>query len=248
MKKLFVVSAVMFALIGARTWAQTPAAPPASIATPAAAPVLTPAPRVVPAIETASVSPAPPACTPSCTPAPKPRLVKTASKPAIREKAEPASDIKLDSTASTAVGRSRDWLTAENRPTVGDDGRVMFTYGAGLPVVVCAPLRMDRLKFDYSLEGDAACGPVRVLDNGAKTYIQLPATSKADEIPVLVVLNAEGKEQLVNSRFINGWYEVDRLFDRAALILGVGGEQRKIVITNNARYKSRSSFWNFGSN
>jgi len=361
MKKLFVVSAVMFALIGARTWAQTPAAPPASIATPAAAPVLTPAPRVVPAIETASVSPAPPACTPSCTPAPKPRLVKTASKPAIREKAEPASDIKLDSTASTAVGRSRDWLTAENRPTVGDDGRVMFTYGAGLPVVVCAPLRIcvielqpgervnkevqlgdsvrwivtpaesgsgkgvqtlvvikpkevsldtnlmiptdrrnyyirlvsrasdyvarvafnypeeakaaweayaakrtelakteiapdmspmsiDRLKFDYSIEGDAAFRPVRVLDNGEKTYIQLPATSKADEIPVLVVLNAEGKEQLVNSRFINGWYEVDRLFDRAALILGVGGEQRKIVITNNARYKSRSSFWNFGSN
>ena len=82
------------------------------------------------------------------------------------------------------------------------------------------------------------------MDHGEENYIPLPATAKADEIPVLVVLNSEGKEQLVNSRFINGWYEVDRLFDRAALILGVGSEQRKVVITNNARYKR--SFWNFG--
>jgi type IV secretion system protein VirB9 len=74
----------------------------------------------------------------------------------------------------------------------------------------------------------------------------LPPSAKADEIPVLVVLNTDGREQLVNSRFINGWYEVDRLFDRAALILGVGSEQHKIIITNNSRYKPRS-FWNVGA-
>ena len=56
-----------------------------------------------------------------------------------------------------------------------------------------------------------------------------------------MILNADGKEQLVNSRFVNGWYEVDRLFERAALILGVGSQQRKVVITNNARTRSRLS-------
>ena len=120
--------------------------------------------------------------------------------------------------------------------------------GAGLVFTAAqAAQKIERLKFDYSMEGEASFRPVRVLDNGEKTYIQLPPTAKADEIPVLVVLNTEGKEQLVNSRFINGWYEVDRLFDRAALILGVGSEQRKIIITNNGRFKPRS-FWNFGGN
>jgi len=354
MKNRFALTSVVLTMTGMHALAQTAATPPASLME---APAPAAAAKVVPALETAQ------ACTPGCA-APaqvvKPRpAVKRVAAPVtpIREKVE-AIEPKTDATSDHAVNQSKDWLTAENRPTVGDDGRVMFTYGAGLPVVVCAPLRIcvielqpgervnkevhlgdsvrwivtpaesgsgkdtqtlvvikpkevgldtnlliptdkrnyyirlisrssdyvarvafnypeeakaaweaysakraelaksevadmpamsiERLKFDYSIDGDAPFKPIRVLDNGEKTYIQLPATAKADEIPVLVVLNNEGKEQLVNSRFINGWYEVDRLFDRAALILGVGSEQRKVVITNNARYKPRS-FWNFGA-
>lgn len=101
---------------------------------------------------------------------------------------------------------------------------------------------IEKLSFDYTVEGDAKFKPVRVMDNGAKVYIQLPAGSKADEIPVLVALSADGKEQIVNSRYKNGWFEVDRLFDRAALIIGVGKDQQKVVITSTSRYKARG-FW-----
>lgn len=269
---------------------------------------------------------------------------------------EDVKPVSLNPTARSALRSGKAWQNAMNRPVVGNDGRVTFTYGNGLPVVICAPLRLcvielqagekvnkqpqigdsvrwivtpdesgsgktaqtlvvikpkesgldtnlliatnkrnyyirlisskddyvsrisfeypdevnsewqayaakkeelslsevapdmskmsiERLHFNYSIEGDANFKPVRVIDNGEKTYIQLPSSSKADEIPVLVILNQSGKEQLVNSRYINGWFEVDRIFDRAALILGVGKEQRKIVITNNSRYKS-SSFFN----
>lgn len=369
MKKSFVLTAAVVAFAQVNAWAQTPATPPATVANPPA--------RVVPALEVAQAAPAPvqaaPAPLASCQPvqnaascgqAPAKRRPVVKRRPPvetpIREKVETIIEAKQDASAAHAVGQSKEWLTAENKPTVGDDGRVMFTFGAGLPVVVCAPLRVcvielqagervnkevqlgdsvrwivtpaesgsgktaqtlvvikpkevgldtnlviptdkrnyyirlvsrptdyvarvafnypeearaawevyaakrgelakaevapdmaamsiERLKFDYSMEGEASFRPVRVLDNGEKTYIQLPPTAKADEIPVLVVLNTEGKEQLVNSRFINGWYEVDRLFDRAALILGVGSEQRKIIITNNGRFKPRS-FWNFGGN
>lgn len=271
---------------------------------------------------------------------------------------EDVKPVALNATARSALNQGKAWQDAPNRPIPGADGRVSFTYGNGLPVVVCAPLRLcvielqpgekvnkqpqigdsvrwivtpdesgtgknaqtlvvlkpkeagldtnlliatdkrnyylriisstsdyisrvsfeypeeakaeweayaakreslaqneiapdmskmsiERLHFNYSIEGDAYFKPIRVIDNGEKTYIQLPPTAKSDEIPVLVILNQEGKEQLVNSRYINGWYEVDRLFDRAALILGVGKEQRKITITNNARYKS-NSFFSFG--
>lgn len=305
-----------------------------------------------------------PTCTPAPTqcaaPAPKPRPKRIAPAPVavpdipVRERVEPN---KVDATTKGTLQAGSRWLGVDNRPTVGEDGRVVFTYGNGMPVVICAPLRIcaielqagekviktpdigdsvrwvvspsefgsgktaqqqvivkpkepgldtnlmiatdkrsyyvrllssntdyvarvafaypdeaqaaweafaakraelqkseiadmpamsiEKLRFDYSVEGEAAFKPIRVVDNGEKTYIQLPHSSKADEIPVLVVLSSDGKEQLVNSRFINGWFEVDRLFERAALIFGVGREQRKVVITNTARYRA-PSVWNFG--
>lgn len=266
----------------------------------------------------------------------------------------------LEGTAAAAAAKSAEWRATRTTPTLGEDGRVTYTFGAAVPVLVCAPLRLcvielqpgekvingvqmgdavrwvvtpaetgsgptaqtlvvikpkeeglstnlmiptnrrvyyfqltshskdhtsrvafeypedakaawaalaakqaersanevatmngagapagsaiDRLAFDYSIEGDAKFKPTRVVDDGTKTYIQLPAAVRSDELPVLVVLANDGKEQLVNSRFKNGWYEVDRLFDRAALILGVGRDQQKVVITSATRYKPKSWF------
>ena len=33
-------------------------------------------------------------------------------------------------------------MAAENHPAAGPDGKVPYSYGAGLPTVVCAPLRI----------------------------------------------------------------------------------------------------------
>lgn len=54
----------------------------------------------------------------------------------------PAEDIPLSPTAQAAVHVSEKWLTTTVTPAPGADGRVVYTYGAGLATVVCAPLRV----------------------------------------------------------------------------------------------------------
>ena len=55
---------------------------------------------------------------------------------------QPIEDIELTATAQEAVKVSEQWMSAENHPAAGPDGRVLYSYGAGLPTVVCAPLRI----------------------------------------------------------------------------------------------------------
>jgi len=55
---------------------------------------------------------------------------------------QPRIDVPLSSTALEAVRVSETWRAQQTVPASGKDGRVLFAYGAGLPVVVCAPLRV----------------------------------------------------------------------------------------------------------
>ena len=50
---------------------------------------------------------------------------------------------------------------------------------------------------------------------------------------MFVLIGADGKEQLVNYRLKNGYYMIDKIFSKAALIVGVGKNQQKVVITRN---------------
>lgn len=52
------------------------------------------------------------------------------------------TDIPLTGTALEAVRVSDKWRTENTSPAAGPDGRVLYSYGAGLPTVVCAPLRV----------------------------------------------------------------------------------------------------------
>src|ERR1700722_14520076 len=45
----------------------------------------------------------------------------------------PKSDIALPATAIEAVRVSESWREEKNAPSPGPDGRVMYSYGAGLP-------------------------------------------------------------------------------------------------------------------
>ena len=54
----------------------------------------------------------------------------------------PKSDVPLTATALEAVRVSERWQGEKNAPLPGPDGRVMYSFGAGLPTVVCAPLRV----------------------------------------------------------------------------------------------------------
>jgi type IV secretion system protein VirB9 len=259
---------------------------------------------------------------------------------------KPRTDVQLTETALQAVQMSEKWMSEHNQPAVGRDGRVLYSYGAGLPTVVCAPLRVcmielqsgeklvgepqigdsvrwnlspamygsgasstsvivlkpqgpgldtnllittdrrayylrllskpddyvarvafaypddeenelkwqqhlgeqkdqqnqatriaelppnavESMYFNYRLKGDDSIRPVRVFDDGKKTYIQISETAKNREAPVLVVIGADGKQEMVNYRVKADMYIVDRLFEKAELILGSGKKARKVEI------------------
>jgi type IV secretion system protein TrbG len=260
---------------------------------------------------------------------------------------KPKTDVQLTTTAQEAVQMSGKWMAEHNQVAVGRDGRVLYSYGAGLPSVVCAPLRVcmielqsgerlvgepqigdsvrwnlspamygsgasatsvivlkpqepgldtnllittdrrayylrllskpedyvarvafaypddednerkwrqrlveqkdqqtkstritelppnavDTLFFNYRLKGgDDSIRPVRVFDDGKKTYIQINEAAKNRETPVLVVIGPDSKQEMVNYRVKGDMYIVDRLFEKAELILGSGKKARKVEI------------------
>ena len=261
----------------------------------------------------------------------------------------PKTDVPLSATELEAVRVSERWRGEKNPPAAGSDGRVLYSFGAGLPTVVCAPLRVcmielqagekivgepqigdsvrwnispaqygtgdqatavivlkpqvpgldtnllvttdrrayylrliskpeeyvariafaypdddrngkwqqqmaeqramakqekhpaevmpaviavEKINFSYVVKGgNEHIRPLRVFDDGAKTYIQMPDDIRHREAPVLVVLGADGKGEMTNYRVRDQIYIVDRLFDRANLLLGAGKKAQKVEIS-----------------
>ncbi|MBL8550509.1 MAG: TrbG/VirB9 family P-type conjugative transfer protein [Hyphomonadaceae bacterium] len=83
---------------------------------------------------------------------------------------------------------------------------------------------ISRLNFDYrvrTVRGRAPrWTPVRVFDDGRRTWIELAPDVIASEMPPLFIVTPEGAE-LVNYRVQGQRYMVDRVFDVAELRLGV---------------------------
>jgi type IV secretion system protein VirB9 len=101
-----------------------------------------------------------------------------------------------------------------------------------------AMITADKLNFDYKISGPSdQLRPVRVFDDGAKTYIQMRPEIQNREAPVLVVLGSDGKGEMTNYRVHQQTYVVDRLFERAQLILGVGKKAQKVEITREQHPK-----------
>lgn len=257
-------------------------------------------------------------------------------------------DVVLTPTAIEAIRVSERWLEENNPPAAGPDGKVVYSYGAGLPTIVCAPLRVcmiemqpgerivgephigdavrwnispatygsademtsviilkpqqpgldtnllittdrrayyvrliskaqeyvaragfaypaddvrkwqlhlaaqrakqrdagravemtpamiavERMNFDYAVKGaNEMLRPLRVFDDGSKTYVQMRPEIRHREAPALVVVGKDGKGEMVNYRVQNQTYIVDRLFDRAQLILGSGKKAQKVEIS-----------------
>lgn len=107
-------------------------------------------------------------------------------------------------------------------------------------------LTIDDLNFKYRLDGDAPdWKPLRVFDDGAKVFIQMPESLQETDAPPLFILGRDGKTQLVNYRINGNYYVVDRLFERAELRLGEK-DQTIVRITRAEGGGRRASFWNRG--
>jgi type IV secretion system protein VirB9 len=102
-------------------------------------------------------------------------------------------------------------------------------------VVPMAENALDNLYFDYKLDGDAAYRPQQVFDDGAHTYLIYPNDGRFRELPTLLIV-ANGKSELVNFRVEGSCYIVDRLFDKAILVVGVGKKQTRVTITRATPY------------
>jgi type IV secretion system protein TrbG len=90
---------------------------------------------------------------------------------------------------------------------------------------------VDALNFDYRIEGaDVVWRPVRVFDDGTHVYIQLPEAMRVTEAPALLVQTRTGDTALVNYRLRQRYYVVDKVFDTAILVLGVGTHQDCVTI------------------
>jgi type IV secretion system protein TrbG len=103
--------------------------------------------------------------------------------------------------------------------------QALATQAAADAATVVAPgLAIDQLHFGYKIEPvhnkPPRWQPIRVFDDGLKTYVQFPVNMAATDAPPLFLVGPGDTAQLVNYHYINGYYVVDRLFDVAELRLG----------------------------
>lgn len=122
----------------------------------------------------------------------------------------------------------RQWATYRSQQAKQVSNNVMPTTGQNLA----------NLDFGYQIGGDSPnWKPVRVYTDGSKTFIQFPSSSFAGEAPALVAKGSNGglfskaSTDLINYRPVGDRYVVDKVIDRASLIVGVGSSQTEVTIT-----------------
>ena len=128
--------------------------------------------------------------------------------------------------------QARQDAAKRNAETLAEQQRIKDKQAGVLPMADGA---LDSLYFDYKLEGDPAYRPERVLDDGVHTYLIYPNDGRFREMPTLLML-VDGKTELVNFRVDGSRYIVDRLFDKAVLVVGVGKKQTRVTITRAQPY------------
>lgn len=96
------------------------------------------------------------------------------------------------------------------------------------------PSNIENLDFGYKVEGKADFKPLRVYNDGIKTYIQMPKNMKFYEAPALMILDNDKEKHIVNYRLKYDTYIVDRLFNKAVLISNIGSAQEKITISKQS--------------
>lgn len=104
---------------------------------------------------------------------------------------------------------------------------------------------VDKLDFQYTVTGgdnNSRFKPVRVFNDGTHVYLQMPEEMKSSEAPALLLLDKSNKPELVNYRLKDNYYVVDKLFDKAMLVIGAEGSQERVQIEWTAHKKR--SWWN----
>lgn len=136
--------------------------------------------------------------------------------------------VDAESNARTAMA-SISWAYPEDA--------LMAVRGASAPPeAVSSDLSIERLNFDYRIEGDSpAWRPIRAFDDGRQVFIQFPPTLAQGEAPPLFVTGDKGRSELVNYRIRGRYYVVDRLFAAAELRMGEKRQQVVRIVRGSAK-------------
>ena len=122
----------------------------------------------------------------------------------------------------------------------GQQARVAQQTVAELP-----NLNVADLDFDWRIQcggggwfSSSQCGdirPVRVFDDGAHTYIQMPQGIDHRGVPSILAQNLDGKPAIINWRYRDGYFIVDGVPPEIQLIAGVGSDARVVKIVHRSR-------------
>ncbi len=147
------------------------------------------------------------------------RLVSTSKQYASRVSFEyPETNARAWQKIAQAAGSDK---VSSSSPTLNSD----------FPII-----SVDQMHFNYGIKvvkGKPKFKPIRVLDDGSRTFITMNDTMPVEEAPVLIMIGADKTEQIVNYRLKGNMFIIDRMIDKLALISGVAGNQQRIEITRD---------------
>lgn len=105
---------------------------------------------------------------------------------------------------------------------------------------VATGIILPNLSFGYRISGDKPdWRPLRVFDDGVRTFIEFPTSIARGEMPPVFVLGADGQSELVNYRVAGRHIIVDRLFAAAELRIGDRKSEQRVRITRDNREQRR---------
>lgn len=107
-----------------------------------------------------------------------------ASRPAGAPPEWRAPHVELNATAASAASVADAWESGYNLPTPGADGRVLYTFGDGMPVVVCAPLRVCALELE---SGEHIQSPPQIGDGRRWEVTPVTSGSGLTQTALLVI-------------------------------------------------------------
>jgi len=145
-------------------------------------------------------------------------------------------NIKLVSSATGSPARNVSFWYPEEVVAAANNAILKTSDDA---LIASSPeVNLQNLNFNYQINSGGffskgpSWKPIRVFDDGVHSYIQFPANIANQDMPVLFIANGSTKE-LVNYRSKPPYFVVDKIFQHAVLVLGVGSNERHVDIINN---------------
>lgn len=94
-------------------------------------------------------------------------------------------------------------------------------------------LDLASANFSYKVTGDdPSWKPIRVFDDGKRTFIQLAKGVDNKNLPTVMIQSDAGSDVKYNQSYYSPYIVIDGIFGQAKMIQGVGGNQVEVDIKN----------------